>query len=131
MELTLIRLYGNLGTNGYLIHNKTVLCKTIELPWKSNRISESCIPEGKYTLRDRFSTRFGRHLEIVNVPNRNLILFHPANNAMRELRGCIGPVSELIGEGLGLNSRMAFRKVMDLALPILDSGKLITLKIQT
>jgi hypothetical protein len=131
MELTLIRLYGNLGTNGYLIHNKRVLCKTIELPWKGNRLSESCIPEGKYRLRERYSARFGRHLEICEVPNRSLILFHPANNALRELRGCIAPVTELVGEGKGILSRQAFRRLMELVIPALELEELITLKIQT
>jgi len=131
MKLILIRLYGNMGTNGYLLHDKRVLCKTIELPWRNNQPSISCIPEGSYNLRQRFSKRFGRHLEILNVPNRSLILFHPANNALRELRGCIAPVTELVGQGLGNYSRKAFRKLMDRVNPILEQGELITLKIQT
>jgi|SRR5690554_4264991 hypothetical protein len=131
MHLTLIRIYGNVGTNGYLICNKKVIAKTIELPWKQNRRSESCIPEGVYTLRERYSPQFGRHLEVVNVPNRDLILFHPANDARRELRGCIAPVTELVGPGLGINSRPAMRKLMDLIIPILDNNECLTLKIQT
>ena len=139
MQLILIRLYGNMGTNGYLIHGKKVLCKTIELPWRSNLTSKSCIPEGVYKIGKRFSTHFGRHLEILNVPNRSNILFHPANNALRELRGCIAPVMELVGEGMGLESRKAFRKLMDLVKPVLDrnDGKapdhseIVTLKIQS
>jgi hypothetical protein len=131
MKLILIRLYGNMGTNGYLLHDKRVLCKTIELPWRNNQPSISCIPEGSYNLRERFSTRFGRHLEILNVPNRSHILFHPANNALRELRGCIAPVTELVGQGLGNYSGMAFRKLMDRVCPVLEQGELVTLKIQT
>ncbi len=111
--------------------NKKVIAKTIELPWKQNRRSESCIPEGVYSFRERYSPHFGRHIEVVNVPNRDLILFHPANDARRELRGCIAPVTELVGPGMGINSRMAMQKLMDLVIPILDNGKCLTLKIHT
>ena len=131
MHLTLIRIYGNAGTNGYLICDKKVIAKTIELPWKRNLRSESCIPEGVYNLRERYSPHFGRHLEVMNVPGRDLILFHPANDARRELRGCIAPVTELVGPGMGINSRMAMRKLMDLVIPILDNSICLTLKIHT
>ena len=131
MHLTLIRIYGSTGTNGYLIAEGKLICKTIELPWKSNVRSVSCIPEGKYSIRDRYSPRFGRHLEVMDVPNRDLILFHPANDARRELRGCIAPVTELIGPGMGLCSKQAFRKLLDRVLPVLDNDELVTLIIQT
>lgn len=131
MKLTLIRLYGNLGTNGFLIANKQLICKTIELPWRNNQPSVSCIPEGKYVLRLRDSERFGRHLEIIDVPKRSLILFHPANDALRELRGCIAPVTELVGQGMGTESRLAFRKLMDRLTPVLLNEELVTLNIQT
>lgn len=125
MHLTLIRIYGNSGTNGYLIHDKKVVSKTIELPWRNNRRSESCIPEGLYTLRDRYSPHFGRHLEIMDVPGRDLILFHPANDASRQLRGCIAPVTELVGPGLGNHSRQAMQRLMNLVLPVIDRNHAI------
>lgn len=53
---------------------------------------------------------------VCNVPGREEIFIHPANDAMRELKGCIAPVSKIIGEGLGSNSRKAFRKFMDMTL---------------
>jgi|SRR5690554_4466738 len=131
MRLTLIRIYGNTGTNGYLIAHGKLICKTIELPWKSNIPSASCIPEGKYTIRERYSPRFGRHLEVLEVPKRELILFHPANDARRELRGCIAPVTELIGPGMGLNSKEAMQRLLDCVLPVLENREVITLIIQT
>jgi hypothetical protein len=131
MQLTLIRIYGHSGTNGYLIADKKVIAKTIELPWKQNQRCISCIPEGTYRLRKRRSPRFGLHLEVLDVPGRKYILFHPANDALRELRGCIAPVTELVGPGIGSKSRQAMQKLMDLVTPILDSGQLLTLKIQT
>lgn len=129
MHLRLIRIYGRTGTNGYLVANHKVICKTIELPWKGNKRSESCIPEGKYTLRERYSPRFGRHLEILNVPGRDLILIHPANDARKELRGCIAPVSELTGPGMGIHSRAATLRLLDLVIPVLEQDRLVTITI--
>jgi hypothetical protein len=131
MHLRLIRIYGYTGTNGYLIANHKVICKTIELPWKSNKRSVSCIPEGKYTIRELYSTRFGRHLEICNVPGRDLILFHPANDAQKQLRGCIAPVSELIGPGMGINSRAATLRLLDLVTPVLEKGGIVTISVHS
>lgn len=129
MHLRLIRIYGNAGTNGYLVANGQLICKTIELPWRSNLPSVSCIPEGKYTLRERYSPRFGRHLEVCNVPGRSYILFHPANDARRELRGCIAPVTTLTGPGTGTESRRAMRTLLDHLQVALDLKQHITLTI--
>jgi hypothetical protein len=73
------------------------------LPWKNNETRVSCIPEGKYFIKKRYSQKFQWHLEIENVQNRSLILFHPANNALQELNGCIAPVTKLSGPGLGFD----------------------------
>jgi hypothetical protein len=40
---------------------------------------------------------------------------HPANHALRELKGCIAPVSLLTGPGMGLQSRLALDKLMGCA----------------
>ena len=45
---------------------------------------------------------------LTGVTGRSLILIHPANNAMKELRGCIAPVSKHTGQGKGSGSRIAF-----------------------
>ena len=100
---------------------------TIELPWKRNETKVSCIPEGKYFIRKRYSLKFKWHLEIYNVSNRSLILFHPANNALTELNGCIAPVSKLSGPGMGLLSRNAFIKLKDLVYKALDKNESVEL----
>jgi C4-dicarboxylate transporter len=41
-----------------------------------------------------------------------LILIHPANNAKKELKGCIAPVTSLTGIGTGSASRFAFEKLI-------------------
>ena len=114
MELVLERSYHEEGANGALFLNGQFLSFTIELPWAQNQRSESCIPEGTYELEARNSQRFGNHLLLKSVLNRQLILIHPANYAKGELRGCIAPVSELIGIGRGSNSRMAMQKILSL-----------------
>ncbi len=112
MELQLLRQYLPNGTNGSLIHNGKLLCNTIELPWLNNLPGRSCIPEGRYKLTLRNSRRFGQHLLLNEVSNRTLILIHPANSALLELRGCIAPVSMLTGAGRGVFSKPAFGKLM-------------------
>jgi len=114
MEITLLRTYYNQGTNGILLLNKEPVCYTIELPWLHNVPTYSCIPEGVYTIGQRISRKFGTHLLVKNVPGRNMILLHPANDAIRELQGCIAPVTKLTGIGKGLYSRQAMRKLMDM-----------------
>jgi len=90
MVFGLTRTYFPEGTNGKLECEGKLICNTIELPWRMNRKRVSCIPEGKYFIRKRYSEKFKWHLEVVDVENRSLIFFHPANNALSELHGCIG-----------------------------------------
>jgi hypothetical protein len=111
MELELIRTYFPNGTNGELLNKGERICFTIELPWLSNKSQVSCIPEGRYELQKRYSDRYEWHLQLKDVRNRLLILIHPANDAVKELKGCIAPVSILSSEGKGLSSRMAFYKL--------------------
>lgn len=121
MVIWLTRTYFPDGTNGKLECEGKLICNTIELPWKNNEKGVSCIPEGKYFIRKRYSQKFKWHLEIVGVKNRTLILFHPANNALKELNGCIAPVTKLSGPGLGLMSRVAFEKLKKVVYQTLDA----------
>ncbi|WP_141259316.1 DUF5675 family protein, partial [Flavobacterium aquatile] len=104
MVISITRIYFPEGTNGKLECDGKLICNTIELPWKINETKVSCIPEGKYFIRKRYSQKFQWHLEVLDVQNRSLILFHPANNALKELNGCIAPVTKISGPGLGLMS---------------------------
>jgi hypothetical protein len=64
-----------------------------------------------------------------DVPGRALILIHPANDALAELRGCIAPVSLLTGQGKGTGSRKAFSRLLKLVTAALESGPVfITIK---
>lgn len=119
------------GTNGIVVYKGEAVCHTIELPWKDNQYQVSCIPEGKYFIEKRYSRRFGWHLEIMDVPNRSLILYHPANNALKELEGCIAAVSQLSGPGLGLQSKKAFIKLKNLIYSQHDAKESVLLLVQS
>lgn len=127
MVIFLTRTYFPNGTNGKLECEGKLMSYTIELPWKRNETKVSCIPEGKYFIRKRYSLKFKWHLEIYDVSNRSLILFHAANNALTELNGCIAPVSKLSGPGMGLLSRNAFHKLKDLVYKALDKNESVEL----
>ena len=131
MVLELSRTYFPDGTNGKLECEGKFICNTIELPWKKNETKVSCIPEGEYFIKKRYSNKFKWHLEVTNVGNRSLILFHPANNALQELKGCIAPVTKLSGPGLGLMSRKAFAKLKDLVYKALDSEESVALLVKS
>ena len=130
MDLELHRKYFPEGTNGSVLHHQKWLCHTIELPWVANKTHVSCIPEGKYLIKERRSQRYGRHLVLCKVPQRNLILFHAANNAIKELRGCIAPVVQLTGPGTGLRSRPALKRLEQVVFGTLDKGEAVYLTIK-
>lgn len=131
MVLELTRTYFPEGTNGILKCEGKVVCKTIELPWKNNVRRVSSIPEGKYFIKKRYSSKFGWHMEIIGVENRTLILLHPANNALKELNGCIAPVTKLSGPGLGLLSRKAFNRLKDIIYKSLDQNESVELIVKS
>lgn len=131
MHLTIHRTYYEEGTNGLLTMgaNSEPVCYTIELPWRNNEVNRSCIPEGTYVLKRRYSNKFRWHLAIQDVPGRSYILLHPANHAARELKGCIAPVLLLTGPGTGEQSRMAFELLLETLLQALHQKKSILLTI--
>ena len=131
MYLFLTRTYFPEGCNGKLECEGKLICYTIELPWKNNETKVSCIPDGKYFIRKRYSRKFQWHLEVIDVKNRKFILFHPANNALKELNGCIAPVTKISGPGIGLQSRLAFAKLKGLVYRALDSTETVLLIIKS
>lgn len=131
MELLLQRAYFKEGTNGTLFSSDIFLCHTIELPWLNNKRNVSCIPEGDYEVVPRFSKRFQHHLILKNVKGRSYILFHPANNALKDLQGCIAPVTYLNGIGRGVYSKDALQKLLSLVYQAKDRKEKIILKIKS
>lgn len=114
-----------------LLIDAQLVCNTIELPWKENQARISCIPEGKYFIRKRYSQKYRWHLEVCGVPNRKYILFHPANDALRELQGCIAPVTKLSGPGKGLLSKRAFLLLLHQVYAALDNSESVFLIVQS
>jgi hypothetical protein len=132
MELLLKRYYLPGGTNGVLSTGEGhIICYTIELPWRQNLRNRSCIPEGHYRIILRRSAKFNRHLMLSQVPNRSLILVHPANNAAKQLKGCIAPVSILTGEGMGEASKAACEKLLQLVSPVLLTGEAVWITVSS
>ena len=131
MVLVLKRQYFPDGTNGKLTCKDQFICHTIELPWKHNEKRVSCIPEGEYFIKKRYSAKHQWHLEVLDVKNRSLILFHPANNALQELHGCLAPVTKVSGPGLGLLSRKAFTKLKTFVFKALDQNESVLLLVES
>lgn len=129
MKLQLMRSYFANGTNGVITLNGAIVCYTIELPWQENKKNVSCIPEGEYALVKRRSRRLKNHLWLKEVAGRELILIHPANNALLELEGCIAPVTKLTAPGCGDLSRPAFQKLLQLVYTALDKKEAVKLEI--
>ncbi len=100
------------GTIGVLKINKTVFCFTLEPPDLENRVNKSSIPAQQYTVKPYSSQNYPDIYEIINVPDRSYVLFHPGNT-VDNTAGCI-----LLGESLGklqgdravLNSGKTFNK---------------------
>ena len=80
------------STIGELFLNGEKMCDTLELPYKDNQRSISCIPAGEYSARLRYPRESGSrdylHILVKDVPNRDYILFHSGNTA-KDSRGCI------------------------------------------
>lgn len=105
----------------------SMVCNTIELAWKNNNKSVSCIPAGKYKCVYRESAKYPKHYHVLDVPNRDFILIHPANFAgsinprtgKPDLLGCIGVgngYSDLNNDGIVdlLNSNATMKKMLNI-----------------
>lgn len=128
--LMLRRSYAAEGTNGTITFRGKHICHSIELPDKENEKQVSCIPEGRYKLTRYHSKRFPDTIGISQVPDRSGILFHAANDALRELQGCIAPVTTLTGAGRGAESNNALNELKALVNCLWDMGAEVYLLIR-
>lgn len=127
--LKLQRKYGAQGTNGTLTYNGEHICHTVELPDRNNIPRISCIPIGQYKLEKKRYPKHGEQIGIPHVLGREAILIHAANDAQRELLGCIAPVTTLTGEGTGTASGKALAKLKALVYSLWDMGDEVYLNI--
>jgi len=96
-------------------------CHILELPWRNNKRSVSCIPAGTYKLNYRRSpivertSEFKFGYEVADVPGRSYIMIHPGNWP-ENTNGCLLPGQEPqdIGGRLGVpSSRAVFTQLMN------------------
>ena len=113
MVIELQRLYRDSWTEGTISINGILLCRSVELGWANNERNVSCVPEGVYPVAIIQHPKFGECLQINGVKGRSGILVHVANDAQKELRGCIAPVFSLTGSGKGQYSRLALNYVIE------------------
>lgn len=118
MEVTLLRASQRLSDPqfGVLLIDGMPRLLTLELPWKDNLPTLSCIPEGEYLCNRRKSSKTNSDYtyEVLNVPERSGVLFHWGNTT-RDTEGCI-----LVGNAIGsigvtpviLDSKSGFLKFM-------------------
>ena len=124
-EATICRQYFPKYTKGTLKVDNGFECDTLELPDKGNERSISCIPEGVYDVQLRHSAKYGHHLHVTDVVDRDLILIHWGNYAgsknpktgTPDIRGCVlvgHGYADLDGDGLPeiVNSKKAFIALM-------------------
>lgn len=113
MVIELQRLYRDDWTDGLIFIKGILLCRSIELRWANNERNVSCVPEGVYPVAIIQHPKFGECLQVNGVKGRSGILVHVANDAQKELRGCIAPVFSLSGNGKGQHSRLALIYIIE------------------
>ena len=110
------------GTEGQLFI-EGFNCYSLELPWRNNQRSISCIPPNTYDCIIRQSPRFGTIYWILKVPDRTYVLIHSGNFAgdvtkgfKTNVEGCIllgKKMGYLYGQRAVLNSRLTIRRFMN------------------
>ena len=130
ISLVLNRLrYGEKSTLGQLLTAKGLfLSWMLERGPGPNRRGIDRIPAGEYALARR------PVVEIVGVPDRSLILCHPANT-YGQLKGCLAPGVRHTrgedGEYSVWSSRDAFAKVNPYLLAAADAGERLLITDET
>jgi hypothetical protein len=73
---------------GVLFFRQKIMCCTLEPPWRGNRVNQSCIPTGIYSVSRFTSPSRGECLKVQAVPGRSDILIH-VGNTISDTSGCI------------------------------------------
>lgn len=108
------------GMAGKLFLNGKFFCHSLELPWRNNQPSVSCVPVGVYECTWVKSPRFGWVYALRDVPGRTHILMHAGNWAgngslgfRSDVEGCIllgQKAGRLLGQRAVLSSRLAVQR---------------------
>lgn len=102
------------GTVGVLTVSDMVFCVTLEPKDQLNKRNISNIPAGQYACEKVISPKFGETYQILDVPDRDYVLFH-AGNRISDTEGCIlvaEKFGKLYGELAILNSGKTFKNFM-------------------
>lgn len=96
-RLVLERVYLFDRTLGSIYRGSELICKTLELPWKDNKRSISCIPEGLYKVikQPPKKDRPYPYFRLLSVPKRSGILIHRGINPAHS-KGCILAASRFV-----------------------------------
>lgn len=97
MDLTLARIYLKECTFGIWLDDKglPIGIKSIELPWKNNKLRESCIPAGVYECVPFKSPSKGEVWLLKDTAPRSMIEIHVANFTT-DILGCIAPGLDIV-----------------------------------
>jgi len=115
LELVRLEETVGVGTLGVLKINKEVFCVTLEPSDEENASFISSIPAQQYFCVRVTSPKHGETFEIVGVPGRDAVLFHPGNK-VEDTEGCVITAQhfgKLTGDRAVLNSGATFKKFMD------------------
>lgn len=122
MVIELLRCYENdHGMFGMFIAEKKIVCVSLEKKWSFNMRNVSCIPTGTYNIDIISHPKFGRCFRVLDVPERDGILIHPANKES-ELRGCIAPGLAYRADGVS-HSRLGLERLLALKPTVLRIEK--------
>lgn len=116
-HMEIIRITSSMvhGTRGVMVIDRQPLCVTLELPWRMNEQSRSCICVGDYLCESYESARYRDTYLVLGVHGREGILFHPGNYLL-DTDGCILPgmsFGRSNDEILIIESRLAFKYMME------------------
>lgn len=123
------QIFSPYSTIGDLFIDGVHECFTLEPPWvDSSNIKPRAIPEGTYTLSNRFSPKHGRSVpHVENVPGFEEIEIH-WGNFPGDTEGCLlvgttrGPNPDFIG-----GSKLAFSNLWEKLVPVWDRGEEINI----
>ena len=81
----------------FVADDGTLICQTLELPWRDNQHDISCIPQGSYLCKYQWSPEHGKYLYwVTGVPGRADIEIHignfvvpTADHPTPDSKGCI------------------------------------------
>ena len=116
--LDIIRLEENVtyGTFGMFRIQKELFCNTLEPPDLENLVNKSSIPAQQYECIRVISPTFGETFQIMDVPGRTDVLFHPGNRVLNT-EGCVllaEKLRKLKGDRAILNSGVTFKRFMEI-----------------